>query len=58
MILAIISCIELSRNDFLIKTVSEAYILLHAPKIMSQPHETLDQIFLELENDIGSAKAP
>ena len=58
MILAIISCIELSRNDFLIKVVSEAYILLHSHKIMNQPEETLEQIIQELERDVGSGQAP
>ena len=54
MILAIISSIELSRNDFLIRIVSEAYVILHAPKIMAQPEETLEQIIQELERDIGT----
>lgn len=54
MILAIISSIELSRNDFLIRIVSEAYVILHALKIMAQPEETLEQIIQELERDIGT----
>ena len=35
MILAIITSIEYSRNDFLIKIVAEAFVVLHASKIMS-----------------------
>ena len=58
MILAIISSIELSRNDFLIRIVSEAYVILHAPKIMGQPEETLEQIIQELERDVGTGAPP
>ena len=58
MILAIISSIELSRNDFLIRIVSEAYVILHANKIMAQPDETLEQIIQELERDVGTGAPP
>lgn len=54
--LAIITSIELSRNDFLIKIVSEAFVMLHAQKITQQPHVYLEQIVAEIETDIGSGQ--
>ena len=42
MILAILTSIELSRNDFLIKIVSEAFVVLHAEKIVQQPEVYLE----------------
>lgn len=58
MILAIISSIELAHNDFLVKIVAEIYVLLQAPKIISQPEPTLTQIMQELESEVGNGQVP
>ena len=51
MILAILSSIELSRNDFLVRIVAETFVYLHAEQIFSNQDQTLELILTELERD-------
>ena len=51
MILAILSSIELARNDFLTRIVSETYVYLHAEYILDNQDQALDLILSELERD-------
>ena len=51
MILAVLSSLELARNDFLIRIVAETYIYLHAEYILTNQDQTLELILTELEKD-------
>ena len=57
MILAILSSLELARNDFLVRIVAETYVFLHAEYILTNQDQTLELILTDLERDTAPLAA-